>query len=105
LGMLIFAASIKARVMLLVDISISSLTSKESQIHKRLTRSLGTIPYCPKLGNNLVSNAKITHYSKVSRVWSNKGGPTSEYNILSGLFTNTRSNGRTTFSHICRFSD
>jgi hypothetical protein len=27
---------------------------------------LGTIPYCPKLGNNLVSNAKITHYSKVS---------------------------------------
>jgi hypothetical protein len=31
LGMLVFAASIKARVMLLVDISISSLTSKESQ--------------------------------------------------------------------------
>jgi hypothetical protein len=28
----------------------------------------------------------------ITGVWSNKGGPTSEYNILWGLFTNTRSN-------------
>jgi hypothetical protein len=49
LGMLVFAASIKARVMLLVDISHWE--------RFRIARNK-----C----NNLVSNAKITHYSKVS---------------------------------------
>jgi hypothetical protein len=51
------------------------------------------------------ANINIPNRVITVRKGSNKGGPTSEYNILWGLFTNTRSNGRTTFSHICRFSD
>jgi hypothetical protein len=56
--MLIFAASIKARVMLLVEISISPGHWERFRIARNKC-------------NNLVSNAKITHYSKVSEISEN----------------------------------
>ena len=50
---------------------------------------MGTIPYCPKLGNNLVSNAKITHYSKVSEnIRLEKAGSKNWWTLVKSLTGN-----------------